>query len=114
MVHLIVHLAHEAKVGGLVQYRWMYPIERFLLTLKSFVRNKAHLEGSIAESFLTNECLTFCSQYLSKVETRFSRPTRNDDEFDTLDDEYFLPSYGEATRTKEATKVSIKERKESE
>ena len=28
MSHLPVHLAHEASVAGLVQYRWMYPIER--------------------------------------------------------------------------------------
>lgn len=27
-VHLIVHLIHEAKMGGPVHYRWMYPIER--------------------------------------------------------------------------------------
>ncbi|XP_004513620.1 uncharacterized protein [Cicer arietinum] len=50
MMHLVIHLAHEAQVAGPVQYRWMYPIERFLLTLKSF------------------------------VQTRFSRPNRNDDE----------------------------------
>ncbi|XP_004516086.1 uncharacterized protein [Cicer arietinum] len=29
MVHLVIHLAYEAKVAGPVQYRWMYPIERF-------------------------------------------------------------------------------------
>nr|XP_027190486.1 uncharacterized protein LOC113786665 [Cicer arietinum] len=80
MMHLVIHLAHEAQVAGPVQYRWMYPIERFLLTLKSFVRNRAHLEGSIAEGFLANECLTFCLQYLFGVETRFNRPNRNDDE----------------------------------
>ena len=28
MVHLIMYLASEAKVTGLVHYRWMYPIER--------------------------------------------------------------------------------------
>ena len=28
MVHLVMHLATEAKIGGLVQYCWMYPIER--------------------------------------------------------------------------------------
>ena len=28
MVHLLIHLASEAKLGGPVQYRWMYPIER--------------------------------------------------------------------------------------
>lgn len=28
MEHLPVHLAYEAKVGGPLQYRWMYPFER--------------------------------------------------------------------------------------
>ena len=28
MVHLVMHLANEAKVAGLVHYRWMYLIER--------------------------------------------------------------------------------------
>ena len=34
MVHLPVHLAWEAKYGGRVCYRWMYPVERYLRTLK--------------------------------------------------------------------------------
>ena len=41
MVHLIVHLVEDSKLGGPVQYRWMYPIERYLGKLKSYVRNKA-------------------------------------------------------------------------
>ena len=28
MIHLPIHLASEAKIGGPVQYRWMYPVER--------------------------------------------------------------------------------------
>lgn len=28
MIHLLVHLVEEANLGGLVHYRWMYPIER--------------------------------------------------------------------------------------
>jgi len=28
MVHLVVHLVNELKLGGPVHYRWMYPIER--------------------------------------------------------------------------------------
>jgi len=28
MEHLPIHLPFEAKAGGLVQYRWMYPFER--------------------------------------------------------------------------------------
>ncbi|KAI0494556.1 hypothetical protein KFK09_024694 [Dendrobium nobile] len=27
MVHLLIHLAEEVKLGGPVQYRWMYPFE---------------------------------------------------------------------------------------
>jgi hypothetical protein len=45
MMHLPVHPAKEAKLGGPVSYRWMYPVERYLRTLKGYVRNKAHPEG---------------------------------------------------------------------
>ncbi|WJX29277.1 hypothetical protein P8452_17935 [Trifolium repens] len=34
MEHLPIHLPYEARVGGPVQYRWMYPFERFLHHLK--------------------------------------------------------------------------------
>ncbi|XP_073116140.1 uncharacterized protein [Elaeis guineensis] len=79
MIHLPIHLASEAKISGPVQYRWMYPVERYLRTLKSYVRNKARPEGSIARDYLANECLTFCSRYLNSVETKFNRVPRNDD-----------------------------------
>ncbi|KAA0060253.1 uncharacterized protein E5676_scaffold639G00130 [Cucumis melo var. makuwa] len=56
---------------------WMYPIERSLHTLKKYVRNKAHSE--VAEAYVMNESSTFCSRYLSGIETRFTRDERNDD-----------------------------------
>ena len=28
MVHLVIHLTREVKLGGPVAFRWMYPIER--------------------------------------------------------------------------------------
>lgn len=31
-VHLMVHLVEEVKLGGPVQYRWMYPMERYAST----------------------------------------------------------------------------------
>ncbi|KAK9999241.1 hypothetical protein SO802_018844 [Lithocarpus litseifolius] len=37
MVHLVMHLAAEAKISGPVHFRWMYPIERYLSYLKSYV-----------------------------------------------------------------------------
>jgi hypothetical protein len=41
MMHLLVHLFKEARIGGPMCYRWMYPVERYLRTLKGYVRNKA-------------------------------------------------------------------------
>ncbi|WJX68174.1 hypothetical protein P8452_52570 [Trifolium repens] len=82
MVHLVIHLGEEAMLAGPVHYRWMYPVERSLGHLKSYVRNKAAPEGCIAEGYIVEECLTFCSRYLEDgdIETRFNRPRRNDDD----------------------------------
>lgn len=52
---------------------------RYLHTLKSYVRNKSHPEGSIAEGYLSEECSTFCSRYLHEIESRYNRPVRNYD-----------------------------------
>ncbi|KAK6115462.1 hypothetical protein DH2020_007731 [Rehmannia glutinosa] len=77
MVHLVMHLPEEAIRGGPVYLRWMYPIERFLGSLKKYVRNRARPEGSIAEAYVVNEALTFCSMYLDGIETKFNRLERN-------------------------------------
>ncbi|CAN1131861.1 hypothetical protein LINPERHAP2_LOCUS6641, partial [Linum perenne] len=55
------------------------PIERYLYQLKSFVRNRTHPEGSIAEGYVAFECMTLCSRYLSDICTRFNKPDRNFD-----------------------------------
>ncbi|KAJ9551366.1 hypothetical protein OSB04_015411 [Centaurea solstitialis] len=39
----------------------------------------ARPEGSIAEGYVAEEALTFCSMYLQDVQTRFNRPKRNED-----------------------------------
>nr|XP_009782047.1 PREDICTED: uncharacterized protein LOC104230850 [Nicotiana sylvestris] len=74
MVHLSVHLAEEAKLG--VCTLMAYYFYRELGHFKSFVRNKAQPEGSIAEGYLAEESLTFCSRYIEDIETRFNRPRR--------------------------------------
>jgi hypothetical protein len=46
--------------------------------LKSYVRNRSRPEGCIAEGYLAEECLTFCSLYLADyVETRLTKTPRN-------------------------------------
>ncbi|XP_075096331.1 uncharacterized protein LOC142174437 [Nicotiana tabacum] len=82
MPHLPIHLVNEIKLWGADHFRWMYPIERNLCKYKAFVRYRSCLEASIAEGFLADECLTFCSRYLHDgVKTKFSR-------YQTVDDEY--------------------------
>ena len=53
---------------------------RYLSRLKSYVRNRAAPEGCIAEGYIVEECLMFCSRYMEGVETIFSRPTRTMEE----------------------------------
>ena len=55
---------------------------RNLGTLKRYVRNKARPEGSIAEAYIVNEALMFCSMYLTRIETCFNRSERNEDRFE--------------------------------
>src|SRR3954470_6591893 len=46
--------------GGPVQYRWMYPFERFMGDSKRSVKNKARVEGSICAHYLHRETSHFC------------------------------------------------------
>ena len=58
----------------LIDYIYIYMrIDKYLCTLKSYVRNKSHLEGSIAEGYITEESATFCSRFLHDVETKHDR-----------------------------------------
>ena len=55
MMHLTMHLTGEVTLGDPVFCQWMYPIERNIQTLKSYVRNMNRPEGSIAEGYLDQE-----------------------------------------------------------
>ena len=37
MEHLLVHFPYEAKIAVPVQYRWMYPFERFVWYIIMYV-----------------------------------------------------------------------------
>ncbi|KAL2901136.1 Serine/threonine-protein kinase atr [Bienertia sinuspersici] len=44
----------------------MYAIERYLREMKSDVRNKDRLEGSMAEGFSAKECSRFCARHVMR------------------------------------------------
>jgi len=56
----------------------------YLGDLKSNVRNKARLEGCIAESVLAKEAMHFCSTFLDGFQTLSNRLSRNDDNEESL------------------------------
>jgi hypothetical protein len=40
MVHLVIHLAKEVRIGGPIQYRSMWSVERFIGKLANMVHDK--------------------------------------------------------------------------
>ncbi|XP_047250067.1 uncharacterized protein LOC124885858 [Capsicum annuum] len=73
-------LPYEARVAGPVQYRWMYPFERYLGTLRKMIMNKASAEGSICEAYLMMESTQLFSHYFEPhVMSRNHNVDRNDD-----------------------------------
>ncbi|XP_075494777.1 uncharacterized protein LOC142532346 [Primulina tabacum] len=69
MIHLTVHLVREIKLCGPVWFRHMYPFERFIKILKGYVQNCNRPEGCIAERYIAEEPVEFCSNYMSNVDT---------------------------------------------
>ena len=47
--------------------------------LKEYVRNTARPEGCIAESYLAEECIRFCSEFLKKTTSVEEKIDRNTD-----------------------------------
>ncbi|KAI3951353.1 hypothetical protein MKW92_031051, partial [Papaver armeniacum] len=66
----------------------------YLYTLKKYVRNKSRPEGSIAQGYLADECVTFCSRYLSaEVNTKFNQIGRNSDDDGATTSGHELPIF---------------------
>ena len=69
MIHLTVHLVRKIELCGPVYMRWMHSFERFMKMLKGYVRNQNRPEGCIFESYITEEAIKFCSEYIGGAET---------------------------------------------
>jgi hypothetical protein len=81
MQHLFIQLPYEDKVGGPIQYRWMFHIERALKKLRAMVGNKARVEWCIEEQFKLNQVAHFTSCYFAEEHNVFAREKRcHDDE----------------------------------
>jgi hypothetical protein len=52
MTHLLVHLVEELEICGSEHIGWMYPMERYMKTLKGYVRNKTRPKGCMVEGYV--------------------------------------------------------------
>jgi hypothetical protein len=73
MTHLMIHLVEELFICKPVHTSWMYPIEHYMKFLKDYVPTKACPEGSMAEGYVRDKTLGFCTEYMS----RFSATRRH-------------------------------------
>ncbi|KAM6574884.1 hypothetical protein CsatA_023211 [Cannabis sativa] len=81
MIHLMVHLVREARLCGPVWARWMYPFERNMKVLKSYVRNHYRPEACMVECYISEEAVEFCSEYMAGVEAiGISKPRTDPDD----------------------------------
>ena len=81
MTHLVYHLVEELDLCGSVSTRWMYPVERYMKTLKHYVRNMARPEASMAEGYVKDECLGFITEYMQRFEVVDRRVWDADEEY---------------------------------
>ena len=79
MVHLTVHLATEVRLAGPVHYWSMWFTESFVGRVTRMVHSRSQPEGAIAEGYIFEETLNFCSKYLDGCQTVFNRPSRHGD-----------------------------------
>lgn len=64
----MIYLVREVKLCDPLYLRHMYPFERFLCTLKGYVKNRYRHEGSIVEVYFVKEAIEFCTEYLASAD----------------------------------------------
>ncbi|XP_010495582.1 PREDICTED: uncharacterized protein LOC104772695 [Camelina sativa] len=69
----------DARLAGHVNFRWMYLFERYMKVLKDYVKNPAKPEGCIAESYLAEERMKLCFDFLKTTTNVEEKEERNTD-----------------------------------
>jgi hypothetical protein len=62
--HLMIHLVDQIHTLDPLYLHSMFLYERYFAILKSYVWNRAHLEGSIMEGYKTEEVVECCVDYI--------------------------------------------------
>ena len=99
MQHMILHLPYEVRMGGPIQNRWCYPIERCLKVLRTKCGNKCKIEASMAEAYILEEVSNFTTKYyadnLPSVHNPLPRYNVGEDELNlSIFQEHLRSSFG--------------------
>ena len=73
-VHLLVHIVDDIIHLGPLFLHNMMAFERMNGVIKGFVRNRARPDGSIVQGFLTEECISFCTNHLEIIDNPVGLP----------------------------------------
>jgi hypothetical protein len=60
----MIHLVDQIYTLGPLYLHSMFSYKWYLVVLKSYVRNRAHPEGSIMEGYTTEEVVECCTDYV--------------------------------------------------
>jgi hypothetical protein len=66
-VQLLIHLVQEVGLAGPLKNRYMFFIERFLKTLKGFVKQRVHPKGNTMERYLVQEVMNKCHDLIRSL-----------------------------------------------
>jgi hypothetical protein len=86
ITHLPYHLVEESDLCGPATARWMYPVERYIKTLKGYVKIMARPEASMAEGYVKEECLGFVNEYLQRFDVVHRRVWDADEEYGDVEE----------------------------
>jgi hypothetical protein len=62
--HLMIHMVDQILTLGPLYLHSMFPYERYLAVLKSYVWNRAHPDGYIMEGYIIEEVVECCVDYV--------------------------------------------------
>jgi hypothetical protein len=65
--HLMIHLIDQILTLDSLYLHSIFPYERYLAVLKSYMQNRAHPEGSIMEGYTTEEVVECYADYVKDV-----------------------------------------------
>jgi hypothetical protein len=60
----MMHMVNQIEQLGPVYLHQMWTYEQFMSTLNRYIHNRAYPEGSMIETYMTEEAINWCMRYI--------------------------------------------------